>query len=234
MKEFSRVILKNKIISLEREVIDTKDKALKISLISLTYVLVIIRFIGNHFLDINDILQLSIKGVATLSIVLLSFFLLKRNPFSHGKFIFSGLVLCLIADVILEISFVPGGCVFGAAHVLFLIGFIKTEKLRKWQFIVFASLCVLSIPFFIYIADFLGDTLALAIAYFILIFSIISSALTHQNKLIVAAVCFCISDVLLTKDEFIKRGHITSIISILLYYTALIFFALSCENKEEK
>lgn len=210
----------------------TKDnKISKAIFFVLPYIFITIRILCMFVFDSNFAVTLSLKMLASFSVVLFAFLLLRKNLFTEGKFIFAGLCLCFVADFLLEISFIPGGFVFGAAHFIFLIGFIKTKKIERKQFILLGILMVVSVPLFIIFKGFFTGILPLVIAYFTLLFCIISFSITHRKLLVIATILFFISDICLVIDVFIYHSVPFSICCLASYYTSLNLFALTCEKK---
>ena len=97
-----------------------------------------------------------------------------ENPFSQVVFWF--FLLCTIADALLEISFVPGMLVFGAAHVCLILWLWGLSSPTWWSLALWVAVYILTavlfrkelptlgkltVPFLLYPA-LLGGSLALA------------------------------------------------------------------------
>ena len=98
-----------------------------------------------------------------------------ENPFSQVVFWF--FLLCTIADALLEISFVPGMLVFGAAHVCLILWLWGLSSPTWWSLALWVAVYILTavlfrkelptlgkltVPFLLYPA-LLGGSLALAL-----------------------------------------------------------------------
>ena len=98
-----------------------------------------------------------------------------ENPFSQVVFWF--FLLCTIADALLEISFVPGMLVFGAAHVCLILWLWGMSSPTWWSLALWVAVYILTavlfrkelptlgkltVPFLLYPA-LLGGSLALAL-----------------------------------------------------------------------
>ena len=129
-----------------------------------------------------------------------------ENPFSQVVFWF--FLLCTIADALLEISFVPGMLVFGAAHVCLILWLWERVSLMWICLILWAAVYILTailfrkelptlgkltVPFLLYPA-LLGGSLALAVPHML-----------FRNlrwwPVALGTVLFYISDMLVAKNQ---------------------------------
>lgn len=69
-----------------------------------------------------------------------------RSPF--GESIFWFFLLCVVADVLLELSFLPGMVVFGAGHVCFLVWLWGKASPGWWVAVLFAGALLASLILF--------------------------------------------------------------------------------------
>ena len=58
---------------------------------------------------------------------------------TYAYLIAAGLLLCCVADYLLEFWFVPGVTAFGAAHLLFTLGFLLKGSVHWWNALIFVS-----------------------------------------------------------------------------------------------
>lgn len=140
-----------------------------------------------------------------------------------------GLLLCFAADIILNISFIPGALIFAIGHIFYFAAYCKLIKFKKRDllpsviiFIPSAAL-VLFVPIF----DF-GFTL---MQYIILIYAMIISLMVgkaianmkrdrnHLTSLIVLGSClFFFSDLMLLLCCFAGAPQITDSLCLFTYY----------------
>ncbi len=77
-----------------------------------------------------------LKFTASLPSVILALrgFLMERNKFD--LMILLAVILCLCADVAINLSFAAGGAIFLTAHLLFFIAFVRERKPSRKQIYV--------------------------------------------------------------------------------------------------
>lgn len=137
-------------------------------------------------------------------------------------------VLCTMADALLEISFVPGMLVFGAAH-LFLILWLWSLGWPRWISLILwilvylltavlfrkelPTLGKLTVPFLLYPA-LLGGSVALAVPLALLVN-------LRWTPVAVGAVVFYISDMLVAKNQLSHWDDKWQKPIMILYWAAL-------------
>ena len=153
-----------------------------------------------------------------------------ENPLCHGIFWF--FVLCTIADALLELQFVAGMLVFGAAHVCLLFWLWGIAPPTWWSLLFWAvpygasavlfrreipKLGRLTIPFCLYPAV-LSASLALAAP-------LPFTAGPALWPAAVGALCFFVSDMLVAKGELTGLDPKFHKLVMLLYWGALYLLA---------
>lgn len=154
------------------------------------------------------------------------------NPFTD--FMFWGIILCSVADILLEVKFPIGVTVFGAGHVMFVVfmlmhGAFSVPAVILWLVLYVIILCVFKkdmantkdnkIVIYLYPAVLLFMA-ALAIGIVAL------SGLSYLT-LAVGAVLFAFSDFLVASEHF---GHVRKhdgAVIMVTYYLALYLFAVT-------
>ena len=177
--------------------------------------------------------SLAFKALATFMAVYLGMYGAIRFGGMTGTFMSFGLVLCLAADVALELDFVKGILLFGIAHVCFIVSYNRLVH-PVWYTFAGASLAYLAL-FVIFKDDLksLGKLKAAAVIYMAVLCYMAASAVTlwidygtEASAMVAAgAVCFVISDGIIAyrttkgKNELIYGAAI-----LLLYYGAVYLF----------
>lgn len=154
------------------------------------------------------------------------------NPLT--SLIFWGLILCCIADTMLEISFPVGILVFGGGHILFLIFIIGKFGFHPVSIVIWAVLYIVILLIFgKELRNIKGNKL---IYYFYPAFllAVVSVALPlpflFGNGYIVTAIgaaLFAFSDSLVARGFFGKNGKLQGAVIMTSYYAALYLLALT-------
>ena len=152
-------------------------------------------------------------------------------PLAQGIFWF--FVLCTLADALLEISFVPGMLVFGAAHVCLIFWLWERVALMWICLILWAAVYILTailfrkelptlgkltVPFLVYPA-LLGGSLALAVPH--MLFSNL-----RWWPVALGTVLFYISDMLVAKNQLAHWDDKWQKPIMALYWAALYLISL--------
>ena len=137
-------------------------------------------------------------------------------------------VLCTIADALLEINFVPGMLVFGAAHVCLILWLWGQASPTWWSLVLWAAVYLLTallfrkelpnlgkltVPFMLYPA-LLGGSVALAVP---LPFRLGA----HWWPVALGGVMFYVSDMLVAKNQLSHWGKKWQKPIMALYWGAL-------------
>lgn len=160
----------------------------------------------------------------------LALYRMGEDPLMHAVFWF--FVLCTAADALLELQFVAGMLVFGAAHVCLLVWLWGVMSPTWWSLLLWAAaygaaaflfrkeipkLGKLTVPFCLYPAV-LGASLALAVPLPFL-------AGPAYWPAAVGAVCFFVSDMMVAKGELSGLPPKFHKPVMLLYWGALYLIA---------
>ena len=182
------------------------------------------------------------KALATLMPVLAAFAGVRANNSMSGWLMVGGAVLCMVADVLLELVLLAGVAVFALAHLLLIAGYACRYGMEWYTLILFATGYLIffvglgkylpeakkmnrkkMVPDAVYLTGaaiypaFLCGTAALALSGLIKSgFSL--SAIPGA----IGGVCFMISDYILAWRTFTKRKERKySLILLIFYYSAV-------------
>ena len=185
-----------------------------------------------RYLQINDagntIGIALMKASASLPAVTFALcgYLKNRNVFRF--LLLLAIMLSMMADITINISFIAGGILFAAAHILFDIAFIQRKKPGTVQILLWL---ILSVPAMIVPYIFRSHLPAAPVMYFAMFYlSVLVSACVfsfplHKMIFLFAAV-FALSDVLLIVNIIIPPSLFMSITALLVYYLSLILYGI--------
>lgn len=150
-------------------------------------------------------------------------------PLKFPAFMMAGLILCFIADIILNITFIPGALIFAVGHICYFAAYCGLLNFRGKDIIpsVIIFICSASLVLFVPIFDF-GFPL---MQYLILVYALVISLMvgkaianmrrsrTPLTKLIVVGSClFFFSDLMLLLCYFAGAPQITDTLCLFTYY----------------
>lgn len=180
-------------------------------------------------------LSLTFKALATGMALALTVIGCIRAPGTFGLLMVIAMSICLIADVLIGVSFVVGVFAFLLGHLFYMPAFLQTYEFN-WYISLPIFLCGLLLVWVLFHNYFAkaGKTLVPLLVYSVILNAMlalgVSSLLTFDERgilLAVGAVCFVLSDLMLAHNAFIKKSHVGDIVSLTFYYSAQFLFGLS-------
>ena len=179
--------------------------------------------------------------LVTTSVILVAFHAYGNDPGStYTVYIFCGLVLSLIADVLLMIvpmQFMLEGLIFFlVAHVLYIIGFSRDFVFHESAFIV-ALLIIIPMAFLYNILRKKAGKLAVPVLIYMgVISTMVFFAITgfvpgnpvKKGLIVGGALFFLISDIILALDAFVKEIPHATVFVWALYAPGQMMLAVSC------
>lgn len=177
--------------------------------------------------------SLVFKALATFMAVYLGIHGAIRFGGMTGTFMSLGLVLCMAADVALELDFVKGILLFGTAHICFIASY---NRLAHPEWYTFAGAALAYLVVFVLFKNewkHLGKLKAAAVIYMAVLCYMAASAVTlwisYRTEVsfmaAAGAVCFVISDgIIAYRTTKGKDGPIYGAAILLLYYSAVYLF----------
>ena len=140
-----------------------------------------------------------------------------------------GLSLCWIADIVLNITFIPGALIFAIGHVFYFIAYNRLIRFEKKDLIpsIIIFVCAASLVLFVPIFDF-GIPLMqyIILGYALIISLMVGKAISNMRrentsltKLIVfGSILFFFSDLMLLLCYFAGAPQITDSLCLFTYY----------------
>lgn len=177
---------------------------------------------------------LLLKGITSFSFALLGLVNLVYALCSKGKSLgfpigmAAALVLSMIADVVLNLYFIPGAILFALAHVIYLAAYCTLEPFQKKDLIPIGLIIVLCLGITNTPLFFIGDpTMKIIVTVYCIVISCmlgkaISNFLRKKNtlNLLLAAGCllFWCSDLMLALELFAAGGRIANTLCLFTYF----------------
>lgn len=141
-----------------------------------------------------------------------------------------GLICCMAADVILEIQFIRGVYLFGAAHLLFILAFCQKVVPTKYTWLIFGGIYLCVFLIFRTKIETLGEFKSQAFGYLAILTGMVAMAVTMylhlQSKMAllytIGAFCFLVSDCIIVWSLVKERKKlIDGVLILMLYYAAV-------------
>jgi uncharacterized membrane protein YhhN len=181
-----------------------------------------------------------LKPITTILIILLVILFAERKEGHFYKLIFTGLVFCLVGDILLldDSRFILGLIAFLIAHLIFSYAFYSRNKASDKPRIRFISL----LPFlfigggyYLYLLPNLGS-IEIPVAVYISVIVLMSWQaaelyIGHKSRahlaILSGARFFLISDSVLAFNKFVNGFEYSSVAILLTYWLAITLFAYS-------
>ncbi|MBE5783453.1 MAG: lysoplasmalogenase [Clostridiales bacterium] len=180
--------------------------------------------------NMNRNLALFFKGTATFFSALLALYGVILQPTSGHSLLLIGLVICTIADVVLGKNLMKGMGIFALGHVYYCGAYFFTARPTLLSLFIFLLLVLLAC-FFIYpqIKRRSGNKPALPfLGYGIMLFLMLALAVNQKPVLLIGAILFVVSDLLLAFRIFTQnQSKPLDYLCLGCYYLAQYLIALS-------
>lgn len=183
----------------------------------------------------KKIISLTFKALATGMALVLAVIGSIRAPGTFGLLMVIAMSICLIADVLIGVSFVLGVFAFLLGHLFYMPGFLQTYDFR-WYIslpVFIAGLLLVWLLFHNYFAK-AGKTLVPLLVYSVILNAMLAlgvpALLSFDARgilLAVGAILFVVSDLTLARNAFIKKTRISDAVSLTFYYAAQFLLGLS-------
>lgn len=176
------------------------------------------------------------KALATFMAVAAAFVCAIKSNSTASWVMAAGTVLCMTADVLLELWLLAGVGCFGMAHLCFIIGFYMKGYVKSCTFVIFLILLAVMLIIFTRFFKMLGRLVVWGVIYSILLCGMAAMAFTgavsqgNSGGLLSGAggLCFFVSDVVLgwsTLTGKKEKGY--GALVLILYFPAVYLLAVS-------
>lgn len=167
-----------------------------------------------------------LKFCASLPSVLYAYRGYQLRHTKFGLIITLAIVLGLIADVSINISFLAGGAVFLIGHLLYDFAFFSEQRPSGKQVVLWLVLTVLAAAA-IYLFRNHFDSFLNAAGPFLYISILISTVVfswSHGKMIFAAALIFALSDCFMVGNMLFNSTILLKILALLVYYGALLVY----------
>ena len=170
---------------------------------------------------------LVLKGGTTLLAALLALWgaIVYASP--AAWWLFAGLLLCALADVVLELHFHAGMLVFALGHLAYIAAFLTRQTAGLLNLAIWAVLLAVVLAGGWALRGRLEQPVVPILLYASLISAMLALALTQPLAAAIGAVMFVISDGLIAYRLAFQAGRLNDDLCMLLYYGGQYLLALS-------
>lgn len=161
----------------------------------------------------------------------------KKFNYIPNYIILAGIICAFLGDVLLIDYFMIGAIFFAIGHIFFLIAFYFYEKFSIWDIVCSAILILFSMLVIFLYKGFEWYGMKMIVVIYAIIISImlgkaISNAILSKNKpfsiiIMLGAILFFISDMMLLFNNFARISPIFDYICLATYYPGVFLLALS-------
>lgn len=179
--------------------------------------------------------ELIFKALATSMSVILALESALSTGGSHKWWVVLGLVLCMAADVLLELKFLCGVVTFGCAHICLAAALVQAVEIRSYTIFLTAGMYLVFLAAFAKCLPSLGGLKIPAVVYPVLLCGMAALAVTYaiQNQSFHAVtfaaggISFVVSDFILARRYLMeKKERWYGIAVLIFYYSAVYLIAL--------
>ena len=186
------------------------------------------------------------KGLISTKTILSCLFIVTAvvQPHSNSGYYYlllMGLLFCLAGDIFLalpqERMFLCGLVSFLIGHVFFVICFFYVADVNQWSLIGAGIGVIVSGIVFLWLRSHLGSMMVPVIVYIIVITAMVVGAWTifgdgrfsfwARLLVFIGALSFCLSDIFVARDRFLKNEFMNRLLGLPLYYAAQFMLAFS-------
>ncbi len=179
---------------------------------------------------------------STLSLLFVITAQLQPHPVpTYYRYLFIGLIFCLIGDVCLALpegkAFRGGLAAFLVGHVFYIFSFLSLTSIFDWISTGVLIIFVMSAFIFFWLRPHLGSMLLPVLLYILVITVMASGAwavfwkssfqMSGRTLILVGSLCFYVSDVFVARNKFIKEEYQNRLLGLPLYYTGQFLLAFS-------
>lgn len=182
----------------------------------------------------------SIIGALTVLFALIGLMKRKKRGLLSSKdgalhiVLFAGVLLCAVADCVINYSFTWGMIIFAAVHVLMIWTFIRKRPLSAYQWFAFVVGCVSVLTAALIFRSSLGGSFYPTVAYGFLLSLLVVSGYRISTPVALACIMFAISDTVMAVYRLISsKLLVLHIILMFAYYLAIFALTYSCYRIKE-
>ena len=178
----------------------------------------------------NKALELFYKGGATLVCALLAGYGYFADPRPGYLLLTLGLFVCVAADVLIDLYFLPGTLCFGLGHMAYCAGYVLLNRPGTPSLLLFIACAAAALLLYPALKKLSGSQSPLPyLLYTVLIGAMLSLALPQRPVLLLGAALFVMSDGLLLVRIIRKiPSKAYDYLCLGVYFLAQFLIAVSC------
>lgn len=171
--------------------------------------------------------RLAFKGLTTLAAAALALYAYIRMGEAYALVMALGLLMCAVADVVLELRFLHGMAFFAAGHLAYIVSFWLRRPPGLLSLLVFLALALLSSGVTRWARKKVDFSLKPYWAYALVIGLMVSLAAAQSWPVFLGAALFAASDAIIARRLIFPDKAPWDRACIALYYTAQFILAAS-------
>lgn len=198
-------------------------------------VLAIAVFVGNYFyMTVGGLKLKSLcsSGFALMGVINLVYaFLNKQKKLKFNVFMAIGLIFAMSGDIVLDLNFIAGAALFAVGHIFYLTSYYILKKIKLLDIIVSAVLFIPAGAFVLFCPRLNFSTEIMkwvCFVYALIISAMVGKAISNFIRernllnfiLMVGAILFFISDLMLLLRWFMNLGEWAGTLCLATYYPA--------------
>lgn len=156
----------------------------------------------------------------------------KYYPTKRNKMLIPALILFMVGDIGVVISFVVGSIFYAAGHIFMLIAIVETTYIRKWQKIVLAVGVVVPVVVLVLLSDnwlyIIAGTL-----YGIIVTTVMAFSLSNRFFWL-AGIIFYLSDAAGVVRVSLMDNKYTYLVTTTIYYISFFMLCISIYSTNRK
>lgn len=174
-------------------------------------------------------LELAFKGLATLCAAGLALYGAARFAAPGSGMLAAGLMVCTVADVVLELHFLGGMAAFALGHLCYSIAFVQAAPPTAAGALVSIALAALSVAAYRQLRARLKTGCPPSfLAYALVLCALVGLAASQKPLLLAGAALFALSDALLARRILLNVSSVGyNYLCLGVYYLAQLFMGIS-------
>lgn len=156
-----------------------------------------------------------------------------------------GLLVCVAADIYLQIEFLCGAVLFAVGHILYFAGYCFLRPIRKGDWIVCAAIGIPAVIFLLTpLFDYEGIMEIMCLAYGVILSCMVGKGVSNliaernvrNTVIVIGCLLFFFSDLMLVLNMFAHLPKIIDTLCVVSYYPAqaMLGFSLYFAASREK
>lgn len=179
----------------------------------------------NFHPDIRNV-RVALKFSMSFIPFVLSYFGWKNHRNVLGLYVTEGLLLCCIADAVINLQLIVGIVLYMLGHLCFIVGFIKIRKPHFIQYVLWIVTALTISLLLWFVPEKPAQIKIAAIVYTLFMTAMVSFSYCGSMRIFLGGIIFGLSDILLMISMALGiNDGIFHIFSLGIYYLGVLMFA---------